>query len=59
MRELSMFDQREVRRLVAMHIYRKEGLYAVADALEPAKVDRELYLAAWELADTVRSLCTP
>jgi hypothetical protein len=58
MRELSRFDARQVRRLVAMHVYRMVGEDKAANALEPYTVDRELYKAAWELLLTVRGLCT-
>ncbi len=58
MRELSRADAREVRELVAMHVYRMVGEDRAAHGLEPTKIDRELYTIAWELSKTVRGLCT-
>ena len=57
MRELSRFDAREVRRLVAMHVYRMIGEDEAASALEPSKIDRDLYMVAYALSITVRGLC--
>lgn len=41
-----------------MHVMRKVGLHKAANELTAAKVDRELYMAAYELAVTIRGLCT-
>jgi hypothetical protein len=45
MRELSAFDQREVRRMVARHLIIRAGFLKEGDELKLPKVDREL----WEL----------
>ena len=57
MRELSLFDQKEVRRLVARYIFHQAGFLREAEELNRPRIDRELWEHAYDMADELKKEC--
>ena len=57
MRELSRFDAREVRRMVARHIMIRAGLTEEAAELPLPKIDRDIWEQAYDLAHELGKVC--
>ena len=57
MRELSAFDQKEVRRMVARHIMIRAGFLREGQQLALPRINRELYETAYDLAHELGKVC--